>query len=197
MFGNLSPATRSLLLLNVGVFIFQVVLPGALEPWFALWPLGTRFEPWQLLTYGFLHGGIGHIIFNMLGLITFGNELERVWGSRRFTVFFLASVVAAALTQLIVTRAMGENVPTVGASGGIYGLLLGFAILFPNRRIVPLIPPIPMPAWIYAVLFGALELYLGVTGTASGVAHFAHLGGMLGAVMVLASWRFGGRRDRP
>lgn len=197
MFGNLSPATRTLLLLNVGVFIFQVVLPGALEPWFALWPLGTRFEPWQLLTYGFLHGGIGHIIFNMLGLITFGNELERVWGSRRFTVFFLASVVAAALTQLIVTRAMGENVPTVGASGGIYGLLLGFAILFPNRRIVPLIPPIPMPAWIYAVLFGALELYLGVTGTASGVAHFAHLGGMLGAVMVLASWRFGGRRDRP
>jgi len=197
MFGNLSPATRTLLLLNAGVFVVQVVLPGALEPWFALWPLGTRFEPWQLLTYGFLHGGIGHIIFNMLGLITFGNELERVWGARRFTVFFLASVVAAALTQLIVTRAMGENVPTVGASGGIYGLLLGFAILFPKRRIVPLIPPIPMPAWIYAILFGALELYLGVTGTASGVAHFAHLGGMLGAVLVLASWRFGGRRYRP
>jgi membrane associated rhomboid family serine protease len=97
--------------------------------------------------------------------------------------------VAAAATQLIVTRSLGQDVPTVGASGGIYGLLLGFAMMFPQRRVVPLIPPIPMPAWLFAMLFAGLELYLGVTGTRSGIAHFAHLGGMVGGFLVMRYWR--------
>lgn len=189
MFGNLAPGTRAILLACIGVFLLQQVLSGAIEAWFALWPLGPMFAPWQVVTYAFLHGGLAHIVFNMIGLLTFGNELERYWGTRRFLAFYFASVVAAAATQLIVTRSLGQDVPTVGASGGIYGLLLGFAMMFPQRRVVPLIPPIPMPAWLFAMLFAGLELYLGVTGTRSGIAHFAHLGGMVGGFLVMRYWR--------
>ena len=189
MFGNLAPGTRSILLACIGVFLLQQVLSGAIEAWFALWPLGPMFAPWQVVTYAFLHGSVAHIVFNMIGLLTFGNELERYWGTSRFLAFYFASVVAAAATQLIVTRSLGQDVPTVGASGGIYGLLLGFAMMFPQRRVVPLIPPIPMPAWLFAMLFAGLELYLGVTGTRSGIAHFAHLGGMVGGFLVMRYWR--------
>lgn len=189
MFGNLQPATRGLLIACIAAFVAQQLLPGLLETWFALWPLGPMFGPWQLLTYAFLHGGVTHILFNMVGLVTFGSELERHWGSRRFLVFYFASVLTAALAQQWVTRSLGQDVPTLGASGGIYGLLLGFAMMFPQRRIVPLIPPIPMPAWLFALLFAGLELYLGVTGTQSGIAHFAHLGGMIGGFLVMQYWK--------
>ncbi|MCU0758351.1 MAG: rhomboid family intramembrane serine protease [Steroidobacteraceae bacterium] len=189
MLGNLEPGTRGILVACVVLFLLQQVLDGPLAAWFALWPLGPLFAPWQVVSYAFLHGGLTHILFNMIGLVTFGNELERYWGTRRFLAFYFASVVAAALAQLFVTRSLGQDVPTVGASGGIYGLLLGFAMMFPQRRIVPLIPPIPMPAWLFALLFAALELYLGVTGTRSGIAHFAHLGGMVGGFLVMRYWR--------
>lgn len=188
MFERLGPATRALLIANVVVFGAQGVLPSLLEH-LALWPLANGFAPWQLLTYAFLHGGLAHLAFNMVGLVSFGAELEELWGSRRLLQFYFASVVTAALTQLAVTASLGELAPTVGASGGIYGLLLGFAMMFPRRRIIPLIPPIPMPAWLFATLFGALELYLGVSGSASGIAHFAHLGGMIGGWWMIQRWR--------
>lgn len=194
MLSNLAPATRGILLACIGVFLLQQVAGDALLQWFALWPLGPLFAPWQVVTYAFLHGTLGyggftHILFNMIGLVTFGNELERYWGTRRFLAFYFASVIAAAVAQLLVTRSLGQDLPTVGASGGIYGLLLGFAMMFPRRKVVPLIPPIPMPAWLFAMLFAGLELYLGVTGTQSGVAHFAHLGGMVGGFLVMRYWR--------
>lgn len=188
MFDRLGSATRALLIANIAIFALQALSPRALVD-FALWPLGYGFEPWQLLSYAFLHGSFAHIAFNMVGLISFGSELERYWGPRRFLEFYLASVLAAALAQMAVTAATGELAPTVGASGGIFGLLLGFAVMFPKRKVVPLIPPIPMPAWLFAAIFGALELILGVTGTARGIAHFAHLGGMVGAALVLLRWR--------
>lgn len=187
MFSQLEPAVRSLLIANLLLFGVQWFEPGFTEA-FALWPLGAGFQPWQVVTYGFLHGGIAHLAFNMVGLVSFGNELERYWGPRRLFSFYFASMIAAALTQLAVTSSMSDPVPTVGASGGIYGLLLGFAMMFPTRRIVPLIPPIPMPAWLFAVIFGGLELYLGVTGTAAGIAHFAHLGGMIGGWIMFRRW---------
>jgi membrane associated rhomboid family serine protease len=124
----------------------------------------------------------------MIGLVSFGRELEMWWGTRRFLQFFFACVLSAALVQLAVTSSTGSLLPTVGASGGLYGLLLGFAVMFPKRRVLLLIPPIPMPAWVFALLFAALELVLGVTGTASGIAHFAHLGGMLGGGWMLWRW---------
>lgn len=184
------PLTQALLVANIGVFVLQMVLGGGFAAWFALWPLESgMFMPWQLATYAFLHGGLMHLAFNMYGVWMFGGELERVWGSRRLGVFYAASVGTAALAQLIVTGMSGSMSPTVGASGGLFGLLMGFAMVFPQRRITPLLPPIPMPAWVFVMLYGAIELTLGVTGNASGIAHFAHLGGLLGGWLVIRYWR--------
>lgn len=185
---RIGPLTRALLIANIAIFGLQLWIPELLYA-FALWPLGNGFQPWQVLTYAFLHGNLLHLSFNMIGLLSFGSELEWHWGAKRLLQFYLASVVAAAVTQLMVTATFGQLEPTVGASGGIFGFLLGFAMMFPRRKVIPLIPPIPMPAWLFAFLFGAIELYLGVTGTASGIAHFAHLGGMVGGWLMIRRWR--------
>lgn len=186
---SMPPATQALILSCVVVFLLQSLGVDGLA-FFALWPVGSGgFMPWQVITYAFLHGGISHLVFNMFGLFMFGAELERVWGAKRLLVFYFASVIVAALTQLLVAAWSGSPNPTVGASGGLFGLLVGFAMLFPHRRIVPLIPPIPMPAWLFVVIYGVIELFLGVTGSMSGVAHFAHLGGILGGWLTLRYWR--------
>lgn len=184
------PVTKALLLICVGLFCADALLQQhVLGLWFALWPAQSgRFYPWQVLTYAFLHGSMFHLFFNMLGLWMFGSELERLWGTRRYLNFLLASVLAAAAVQLLFTALTGSNVPTVGASGALFGLLLGFGMLFPNRIIMPLFPPIPMKAKIFVAVFGGLELLLGITG-GSGIAHFAHLGGMLGGFLMIQYWR--------
>lgn len=182
--------TQGLIAANVAVFVLQQLLGNALTGWLALWPVGTGlFMPWQVGTYAFLHGGLTHLAFNMFGLWMFGGELERIWGPRRLALFFGVSVLAAAAAQLLVTGLLGSTAPTVGASGGLFGLLIGFAMVFPRRTITPLLPPIPMPAWLFVTLYGLIELTLGVTGSASGVAHFAHLGGLFGGWMVMRYWR--------
>ncbi len=185
----LPPITQALLLINVALFAADLLLGNLLTALFALWPLGSgRFMPWQVVSYGFLHGSFGHLFFNMLGLWMFGAELERFWGGKRYLQFYMASVLTAALTQLLVGLFTG-GAPTVGASGGLFGLLLAFGMMFPNRTIMPLFPPIPMKAKTFVMVFGGLELLFGVTGTASGVAHFAHLGGMLGGFLMIRYWR--------
>jgi membrane associated rhomboid family serine protease len=184
----LLPATQALLLANVAIFFLGELLGPGLLSTFALWPIGGEFRPWQIVTYAFLHANFNHLFFNMLGLWMFGTELEHVWGQRRFVIFYFASVLAAALTQLAVNLVMGSAGPTVGASGGLFGLLLAFAMLFPNRTIL-LFFVIPMKAKWLALLYGVLELYQGVYVMNSGVAHFAHLGGMLGGYLTLRYWR--------
>ena len=192
------PVVKYLLLINVGLFFLDQLMGHALTRWFALWPIGPAFLPYQVVTYAFLHGSLGHLFFNMLGLWMFGAELERLWGEQRFIRFYTASVLSAAAAQLIVTWLLGSIYPTVGASGGLFGLLLAYGMMFPHRTIMPLIPPIPMKARTFVILYGSLELLLGVTGTAQGVAHFAHLGGMLGGFLMIRYWRgqspFRGRR---
>jgi membrane associated rhomboid family serine protease len=184
----LPPVTQALLLANVAIFFLGELLgPGLLSP-FALWPLGAGFWPWQIVTYAFLHGSFNHLFFNMLGLWMFGGELEHVWGPKRFFQFYTASVVAAALTQLLVNAVLGSGAPTIGASGGLFGLLLAFAMIFPNR-IILLFFVIPMKAKYLVALYGLIELYQGVYVMNSGVAHFAHLGGMLGGLLTLRYWR--------
>ena len=184
------PITQALLLINVAAFcIDQLLMRGALSQWFALWPLGANFAPYQVVTYAFLHGSIGHLFFNMLGLWMFGAELERIWGQKRFMQFYAASVLSAAGAQLLVTAMLGSIYPTVGASGGLFGLLLAYGMMFPNRTIMPLFPPIPMKAKVFVALYGGLELLLGVTGTQEGVAHFAHLGGMVGGFLMIRYWQ--------
>ncbi len=130
----------------------------------------------------------------MFALYMFGSALERVFGARRYAVLYFASVIAAAITQLVFAAVSGGVYPTVGASGGVFGLLLAYAIYFPHNRIMLLFPPVPMPARVFVLLYAALELFLGVTGTQEGVAHFAHLGGMIGAWLLLRLWRGGVRR---
>ncbi len=183
------PVTQALLLINVAAFCIDFFLGPEFTRLFALWPIGHGFLPWQVVTYAFLHGSVAHLFFNMLGLWMFGAELERVWGARRFVQFYFASVLTAAAAQLLVTGLMGTVFPTVGASGGLFGLLLAFGMMFPNRIIMPLFPPIPMKARTFVAVFGGLELLFGVTGTVSGVAHFAHLGGMLGGFLMIRYWR--------
>jgi membrane associated rhomboid family serine protease len=196
---SLPPGTQLLLIANFVVYLLQALgLSGPLEQWLALWPLqnvddGASFYPWQLVTYSFLHGGITHLLFNMLALYMFGSDVERVWGRSRYLTFYFVCVVSAGLTQLLVMPMIGVYMPTVGASGGVFGLLLAFAMLFPTRRIMLLFPPIPMPAWVFVTGYGLLELYYGVTGTSAGVAHFAHLGGMLGGYLLI---RYGRGRPR-
>ena len=196
----LPPITQALILANVAVFCLDYFLGRWFTQLFALWPLGGGLLPWQPVTYAFLHGSIGHLFFNMLGLWMFGAELERVWGSRRFVQFYAAGVLTAALAQLLVALLLGSPYPTVGASGGLFALLLGFGVLFPNRTIMPLFPPIPMKARTFVMVFGGLELLFGVLSPTGGVAHFAHLGGMLGGWLMLRFWRgqppFGGRGPR-
>jgi membrane associated rhomboid family serine protease len=189
----LPPITKALMLICTAVFLLDPGLAGMsllpLSAWFALYPLGSgNFWPWQLVSYGFLHGDMTHLFFNMLGLWMFGSELERLWGRNRYLQMLLASVVAAALVQLIFTMITGSRTPTVGASGALFGLLLSFGMLFPDRIIMPLFPPIPMKARTFVMVFGGLELLFGLSGR-SGVAHFAHLGGMLGAWLMISWWR--------
>ncbi|TBO34305.1 rhomboid family intramembrane serine protease [Aquabacterium lacunae] len=184
------PITQALLLLNVALFCIDIALGESLSRWMALWPLESgQFMPWQVVTYAFMHGGIGHLFFNMMGLWMFGSELEQMWGQQRFIRFYAASVLAAAATQLVLSLLGGWMTPTVGASGGLFGLLLAYGMIFPDRTIMPLFPPIPMKAKVFVAVYGAIELFLGVTGTNSGVAHFAHLGGMLGGWLMIRYWR--------
>ena len=190
-------AVKILIASNVLVYLCQWFFGERVELLFALWPLQPidgeyLFHPWQVLTYAFLHAPaqISHILFNMLGLWMFGAEVERYAGARRLVYCYFASIITAAGCQLFVPVLLGASPgPTLGASGGVFGLLLAYAYLFPRRKVIPLIPPIPMPAWLFATLYAALELVLGVTGTQAGVAHFAHLGGMIGSALVISRWR--------
>ena len=186
---SMPPVTQAVIIINVLAFLLQSLLGDGLTVALALWPFGTYFMPWQIITYAFLHGSTTHLLFNMFGVYMFGSDLERVWGSRRYLTFYMVSAIAAAIAQQIVSSLSGAVYPTVGASGAVFGLLLGFAMVFPRRMVVPLFPPIPMRAPIFVALYGGLELFLGVTGTQAGVAHFAHLGGMAGGYLLLRYWR--------
>ncbi|MCD0245722.1 rhomboid family intramembrane serine protease [Xanthomonas melonis] len=211
---QLPPVTKALLIANIGLFLLQWAVGdlgrGALPSdsvlsWLMLWPLsngfdafspGASFMPWQLLTYAFLHGGFNHLFFNMLALFMFGAPLEQTWGQKRFLTYYLVSVAGAGVCQLLMAWLTQNGAPVVGASGGVFGLLLAYGMLFPNQRVMLLFPPIPMKARTFVIVFGAIELLLGATGWQPGVAHFAHLGGMLFGWLMIRYWRgqppFGG-----
>ena len=198
--------TPTLILANVIVFFLQGIGGDTIIALFALWPLGGApmplgndvggFLPWQLVTYAFLHGGLMHLGLNMLALYMFGSELERLWGTSRYLRYYFACVLSAGLVQLVVATASGSFYPTVGASGAVFGLLLAFAFYFPRRIIVLIFPPIPLPAWLFVSLYALMEIYFGITSTQSGIAHFAHLGGMVGGWLMLRQFRRGNRIGR-
>lgn len=208
-FSVFPPVIKNLLILNGLIFFAQFVAeatatismarvlnamalypPGAGETGATIF--GTHapilgFWPWQLVTYAFLHGSVGHLFFNMFALWMFGVQIEQHWGSRRFGIFYFFCVIGAALTQMVVL--WGTSVPTLGASGGVFGILLAFGMMYPERRIMLLIPPIPIKAKWFVLGLGALELWMGVTGTQAGVANFAHLGGAAFGFLLIQFWR--------
>ncbi len=192
-----------LLIVNGAVFAAQNLLDGPgivsgpVGTYFALWPWGSGFRdfyPWQLVTYGFLHGNITHILLNMVMLWMFGRELELLMGQQRFLTYYLVCVAGAGLVQLIVAGAQGGQYATVGASGGVFGVLLAYGMAFPNRMILLLIPPIPMKAKYLVILAGLMQLYYGISGREPGIANFAHLGGMLFGFLLLMYWKRNARR---
>ena len=197
--------TRLLIVVNVAVFFLEAVSGPRFLASFALWPVGhffvaqfespVGFKMWQLITCGFLHANFLHLAINMYALWMFGSDVERAFGPRHYLTLYFASLLCSSVTQLLVVSMMTSAgvYPTVGASGAIFGILLAFGMLFPRRTIVLLIPPIPMPAIVFVILYAVLELLSGIFGTNQGVAHFAHLGGMVGAYLTLRHWR---KRER-
>lgn len=198
------PVIKNLLILNALVFMAEMISPlgQILMQWFALWPASSPevvsspfgmqrmadFWPWQLVTYGFLHGGMSHLLFNMFALWMFGVQIENVWGSRRFGIYYFACVIGAGLIQLLVIYLTGSAYPTIGASGGVFGILLAFGMMFPNQPIY-IYFMFPIKAKWLVIGYGFLELYAGVSGAQSGVANFAHLGGMLFGFFLIQYWR--------
>jgi len=181
------PGVKHLLIIN-GLFAFAQTTPlvsPVLDTYLILYPMSSGlFYPWQLVSYMFLHGGFGHLFFNLFALWMFGQQIEHVWGTRRFVSYYLLSGVGAAFIHLLVSGS-----PVIGASGGVFGILLAYGMMFPNRRILLLIPPVPIPAKFFVAGYGALELLNGLSASYSGVAHFAHLGGMVAGFLLIRYWR--------
>ena len=193
-FSVFPPAVKHLLIIN-GLAFFALTTPQIGDLLFrfgALWPLGhPLFEPWQLVTYMFLHAGFAHILFNLFALWIFGQAIENFWGTKRFTTYYFLTGIGAAVIHMFIG---GGGAPTVGASGAVFGILLAFGMMFPDRYIILLIPPIPIKAKYFVAIFGAIELFSGVMRPGSGIAHFAHLGGMVVGFVLIKLWGLKGEK---
>ena len=209
------PVTRNLIIINIIVFIAYLINREFMTAEFALfYPTSRYFHWWQVLTHMFMHGGFWHILFNMYTLWLFGSVVENIIGSKKFVLFyFVCGLGAAALhtgveylqmQSFMEGAALGNSVamqnismikltPTVGASGAIYGVLIAYAMLFPSSKMTLLFPPVTLSAKWMVIVFAAIELLTGMTGTVTGVAHFAHLGGMLIGWLMILIWRKRGK----
>ena len=210
-FGQMTPpVVKNLIIANCVVFLATELLPfgDLIIEYFALFNAESPFfRSYQVFTYMFLHGGVSHLFFNMFALWMFGRTLEYRLGSSRFLTYYLICGIGAALLQLGVGYAEYHHalaagsvsamrllgIPTVGASGAVFGLLLAFGVLYPNQIVALIFPPITLKAKWFVVLYGVLELLLGISGAQSGVAHFAHLGGMIWGFLLLWWWRRKGK----
>ncbi|MES2402984.1 MAG: rhomboid family intramembrane serine protease [Pseudomonadota bacterium] len=206
MLYDLPPVTRALLIANVVVFLLEQIpsLQPLMIAWGALWPVGAAhpmfngsggvvlvgFHFWQVVTYAFLHGNWMHIFFNMFALWMFGGPIEHLLGAKHYTFYYFFCAVTAAVAHMLVAQYFTQGFyPTLGASGAIFGLLVAFGVMYPRLKMFLIFLPIPMPAWVFVIGYILLELFLGVTGTQEGVAHFAHLGGAIGGFLLLQYWR--------
>lgn len=182
---------RNLIIANVAIFIVEFVAGPRFINFFGLVPRAVlqNFAFWQPVTYMFLHGSIWHILFNMYALWMFGTEIERTWGSREFLKYYFVTGIGAGI--LTVFSSPSSPIPTIGASGAIFGLLLAYGLLFPERYVL-LNFFFPIKAKYLVLIFGLFELIVSFRYTSDGIAHFAHLGGMLvGLVYLKLDWRLG------
>jgi membrane associated rhomboid family serine protease len=203
--------TRNLIIINVLMFIgTRFNEEGMLKAFALFYPTSPYFHWWQYITHMFMHGGWWHIFFNMYSLFIFGSVLERIIGERKFLIFYFVCGLGAVALHIGVQYLQAQSymaqiaqgskaamdayqalkvTPTVGASGAIYGLLIGYAMLFPDSKLTLIFPPVTLSAKWWIIIFAAIELVTGVTGLASGIAHFAHLGGMLFGFLLIRYWR--------
>jgi membrane associated rhomboid family serine protease len=189
MFKFLPPATRAIVVANGLLFLCYFLVGAPLFNRLALWPVRSPlFEPWQMVTYSFMHDGPIQLGWNMINIVLFGRALERTWGARNYLIYYFSCVLAAAGTELLWLHVTNTFAYSFGASGGVFGILLAFAILFPHKNVTRFIPHVTVPAWFFVGLFGVLELMLGLLKPNTW-AHFAHLGGMAGGAVVIAIWR--------
>ncbi len=178
------PVSLGIIAVCVGVFLLDNI-----SAQLALWPLFSGyFQPWQLLSYGFLHGGFNHIFFNMFALWMFGLPIERTWGTKRFVEYYFICIIGAGLIQLLVQYLSGSVYPTIGASGAVFGLLLAYGVTFPNNKLIMIFFPVPIKAKWFVLIYGAAELVFGVTGMMPQIAHYAHLGGLIFGAGLLWWW---------
>ncbi len=190
------PVVKNLIIINLLMLMACRMLPigRELQALCALYPAGTpHFHSWQVITYMFLHADFSHLFFNMFALWMFGRTLEYELSSKRFLTYYMACGIGAALIQLLVCWLEGSYVMTVGASGAVFGILLAFGMMHPNNIIMLMIPPIPIKAKWFVVIYGVVELLAGVSGRMDNVAHFAHLGGMIWGFLLLKYWKKTGK----
>lgn len=196
LFGNIPTATRNLFLVNALMFIATCINQNYMVATFAMFfPTSPFFHWWQPVTHMFMHGGFWHIFLNMWCLLMFGSALERCIGSRKFLLFYFVAGLGAVAVHTLVQYLQGPilNVPTLGASGAIYGIQIGYAMLYPNDIWTLVFPPVSLKAKWFVLIFIAIELFTGITGTADGVAHFAHLGGALFGFLLMLYWKKTGK----
>ena len=196
LFGNIPAATRNLFLINAIMFIATCINQNFMIGTFAMfYPTSPFFHWWQPVTHMFMHGDFWHIFLNMWCLLMFGSALERSIGSKKFVLFYFVAGLGAVAVHTLVQYLQGPmlNVPTLGASGAIYGIQIGYAMLYPNDIWTLVFPPVSMKAKWFVLIFIAIELFTGITGTADGVAHFAHLGGALFGFLLMLYWKKTGK----
>ena len=193
---NVPQAVKSIIIINVLVWIMTTLdRNGIIFSYCSLYPghgniLPVWCRPWTFVTYMFLHGGFAHLFFNMYALFLFGSVLERVWGTQKFLFYYFATGIGAGVIHIGVQLLTNDFVPTVGASGAIFGLLLGYAMLYPDSMMGLIFPPITLKAKWFILIYAIIELLLGVSGAQSGVAHFAHLGGLVVGLVIMLYWKF-------
>ena len=190
---NVPQAVKSILIINVLVFIMSSLNGRLMDSLFALNPVYFIYKPWQLVTYMFMHGSFAHIFFNMYAVFIFGSVLERVWGTKKFVFYYLVTGVGAALIHIGVQWLTQDFALTVGASGAVFGLLLGYAMLYPDTMMGLIFPPVTMKAKWFVLIYAAIELLLGITGAQASVAHFAHLGGLVFGLVLMFYWKKSGK----
>ncbi len=203
---NIPTVTKNIIMINILVMIMMLLREEFMIKYFALFfPTSPFFKPWQIVTHIFLHGGFFHIFFNMYTFFLFGSVLERVWGPKKFALYFFVTGIGAALLHMGVqyleikmiadpieamrAQAILNRIPTVGASGAVYGILLGYGMLYPDSVLTLLFPPVSLKAKWFVIIFAVIELALGLSGKSVSIAHFAHLGGMLFGLLLILYWR--------
>lgn len=194
--------TRNIIAINVLLFVATIYSGDTMYEYLALFNYKSNyFHGWQMITHMFMHGSFSHLLFNMFGLYMFGSRLEQMWGAKRFINFYLITGLGAALLHTLVqdyeiTQGLiSVNQPTVGASGALFGILVAFAIYWPNTQLFLMFIPVPIKAKWAVIGYAAFELFAGISGFQAGVAHFAHLGGALFGFILVQYWNKNNRNS--